>query len=85
MTLMIDPPGTGKTMLARRLPTIMPPLSLEESLETTRIYWAAGELERACEAELPCRACWPRLLSKPCLSSAAAAGPQSLQLARMVS
>ena len=42
--IMVGPPGSGKTMLARRLPTIMPPLSLEESLETTRIYSAAGEL-----------------------------------------
>ena len=42
--LMIGPPGSGKTMLAQRLPTILPPLSLEESLETTRIYSAVGLL-----------------------------------------
>jgi magnesium chelatase family protein len=43
--LMIGSPGTGKTMLARRLPTILPPLTPEESLETTRIYSAMGRLE----------------------------------------
>jgi magnesium chelatase family protein len=42
--LMIGTPGTGKTMLAQRLPTILPPLTPAESLETTRIYSAMGRL-----------------------------------------
>ncbi|QQR80926.1 MAG: YifB family Mg chelatase-like AAA ATPase [Deltaproteobacteria bacterium] len=44
--LMIGPPGSGKTMLSQRLPTILPPMSFEESLETTRIYSAVGLLKK---------------------------------------
>lgn len=41
--LMVGPPGSGKTMLARRLPTILPPLGLSEAIEVTRIHSAAGQ------------------------------------------
>src|SRR5690606_32679315 len=42
--ILIGPPGAGKTMLAKRLPTILPPLTLPEALETTRIHSVAGKL-----------------------------------------
>ncbi|MEL6391762.1 MAG: YifB family Mg chelatase-like AAA ATPase [Bacteroidota bacterium] len=42
--ILIGPPGAGKTMLAQRIPTILPPMSLHEALETTKIYSVAGNL-----------------------------------------
>lgn len=42
--IMIGPPGAGKTMLAKRIPSILPPLSLPEALETTKIHSVAGKL-----------------------------------------
>ncbi len=42
--ILIGPPGAGKTMLAKRLPSILPPLSLHEALETTKIHSVAGKL-----------------------------------------
>lgn len=44
--IMIGPPGSGKSMMAKRMPSILPPFSLDEALETTKIHSVAGKLER---------------------------------------
>lgn len=56
--IMVGPPGSGKSMMAKRLPSILPPLSLHESLETTQIHSIAGKLGRSVSliAQRPFRA-----------------------------
>ena len=49
--LMVGPPGAGKSMMAKRLPSILPPLNLEEALETTKIYSVSGMMARRKESD----------------------------------
>ena len=57
--IMVGPPGSGKSMMAKRLPSILPPLSLGESLETTQIHSIAGKLGKGMSliSQRPFRAC----------------------------
>ena len=51
--IMVGPPGSGKSMMAKRLPSILPPLTLSESLETTQIHSIAGKLGKNVSLHFP--------------------------------
>jgi magnesium chelatase family protein len=74
--IMIGSPGSGKTMLARRMPSIMPPLSLDEALETTKIHSVAGKLgsENGLLTRRPFRA--PHHLASPVALVGGGSSPQ---------
>jgi len=81
--LMIGPPGAGKSMLSQRLPTILPDLSIDESLETTRIYSVAGMLkpEESLLANRPFRAPHHTISTAGLIGGGSHPGPGEVSLA----
>lgn len=81
--LLIGSPGSGKTMLAQRIPTILPDLTVEEALEITRIYSVAGELKDGASiiSERPFRSPHHSASAVSIVGGGAKAGPGELSLA----
>src|SRR4051812_44427471 len=81
--LMLGPPGAGKSMIAKRIPTIMPPMNLEEAIETTKIHSIAGMLngERAFVATRPFRSPHHTISDVGLLGGSAIPAPGEVSLA----
>lgn len=81
--LMIGPPGAGKTMLARRLPSILPPMALEEAIETTKIYSVVGLLnaDQALVSKRPFRSPHHTISDAGLIGGGAAPRPGEVSLA----
>lgn len=83
--LLIGPPGGGKSMMAKRIPTILPPLSMKESMELTKIYSIVGELdlEHPHVMERPFREVNPSITKCALIGGGKVAKPGEISLAHM--
>ncbi|MFC5049163.1 YifB family Mg chelatase-like AAA ATPase [Rubritalea spongiae] len=79
--LMIGPPGTGKSMIAKRVPSILPPMDLDEAIETTKIHSVSGNLNGAFRVDRPFRAPHHTISDAGLLGGGTNPGPGEISLA----